>query len=196
MRSSIDSTKFIWLDGNSVVLLLNIFGYSIPRRWRLTFLDWQTSFFESANRLSLNIYLLGSKNERILLVENILSNKYANIRFRSHHGYFDLDSPTASSVIEDVNHFKTDILLVGMGMPRQENWILINKKNLNAKVIMPIGGYYEYLAGEYYTPPRWSGRWGVEWFFRLASKPVNLFSRYLIEPWSVLYHLTLYAIKK
>jgi N-acetylglucosaminyldiphosphoundecaprenol N-acetyl-beta-D-mannosaminyltransferase len=44
----------------------------------------------------------------------------------------------------------------------------------------------DYIAGEVPTPPRWSGRLGLEWAFRLVHEPKRLFSRYMVEPWYIL----------
>ena len=73
-----------------------------------------------------------------------------------------------------------------MGMPRQEHWIFENSADVGAGAICNVGGLMDYIAGETPTPPRWMGRFGLEWLFRLASNPKRLWRRYLIEPWFVL----------
>jgi len=72
-----------------------------------------------------------------------------------------------------------------MGMPLQENWILDNLPDLEADVILPSGACFDYLAGEIPIPPRWMGRVGLEWLYRLGSEPRRLWRRYLVEPWFV-----------
>jgi N-acetylglucosaminyldiphosphoundecaprenol N-acetyl-beta-D-mannosaminyltransferase len=77
--------------------------------------------------------------------------------------------------------------MVGMGMPRQEYWTQENFQQREAQVILSsTGAALEYIAGAAPTPPRWAGRIGLEWMFRLAHEPRRLFSRYLIEPWYIL----------
>ena len=72
-------------------------------------------------------------------------------------------------------------------MPRQEFWTQENFARLDAHVILSSSGAaLEYIAGAAPTPPRWAGRIGLEWIFRLAHEPRRLFSRYLIEPWYIL----------
>jgi N-acetylglucosaminyldiphosphoundecaprenol N-acetyl-beta-D-mannosaminyltransferase len=70
-----------------------------------------------------------------------------------------------------------------MGMPRQEIWVLNNLEKLHAKVILTCGACMDYIAGEIPTPPRWMGRVGLEWLYRLLSEPGRLWKRYLVEPW-------------
>jgi hypothetical protein len=48
------------------------------------------------------------------------------------------------------------------------------------------GACFDYIAGEIQTPPRWMGRIGLEWLYRLMSEPRRLGHRYLVEPWSLL----------
>ena len=72
-------------------------------------------------------------------------------------------------------------------MPRQEYWTQENFAQLDAHVILSsTGAALEYVADAAPTPPRWAGRIGLEWMFRLAHEPRRLFSRYLIEPWYIL----------
>ena len=86
--------------------------------------------------------------------------------------------------------------MVGMGMPRQELWIHDNFDHLSTTVILPAGAAIDYIAGVVPTPPRWMGKVGLEWTFRLAAEPKRLRHRYLLEPWSVLGLLALDFIHK
>jgi N-acetylglucosaminyldiphosphoundecaprenol N-acetyl-beta-D-mannosaminyltransferase len=58
-------------------------------------------------------------------------------------------------------------------------------------VILPAGAAIDYIAGSVPTPPRWMGKAGLEWAFRLYSEPKRLWQRYLIEPWSILWLVAL-----
>jgi N-acetylglucosaminyldiphosphoundecaprenol N-acetyl-beta-D-mannosaminyltransferase len=80
--------------------------------------------------------------------------------------------------------------MVGMGMPRQEVWVLENREDIDARALFCCGALMDYVAGEIPTPPRWIGRLGFEWLYRLLSEPSRLWRRYLLEPWSVMERLT------
>jgi N-acetylglucosaminyldiphosphoundecaprenol N-acetyl-beta-D-mannosaminyltransferase len=69
-----------------------------------------------------------------------------------------------------------------MGMPRQERWILENVERLDVNVVWSMGAFMDYFAGTTPTPPRWMGRWGLEWLYRLLSEPKSMWKRYLLEP--------------
>ena len=83
----------------------------------------------------------------------------------------------------EINAFAPHILLVGMGMPRQEAWIVRNHSALGPCAIFSVGAAFDYEAGAQRAAPRWMGKVGLEWLFRLAADPGRLFTRYCIEPW-------------
>jgi N-acetylglucosaminyldiphosphoundecaprenol N-acetyl-beta-D-mannosaminyltransferase len=98
----------------------------------------------------------------------------------------DPDGSENKSVLQQIADFQPHLLMVGMGMPRQELWIEANLNAIQANVILATGAVLDYVAGVIPTPPRWSGPLGLEWAFRLASEPKRLTPRYLIEPWTIL----------
>ena len=195
---AIHSADFFWIDGMPVIWMLRLLGYPLTQDWRLTFLDWQQSFWSMADREGFSVFLVGGSVGVADLTAKKLNVKYPNIKFATHHGYFDLvdTSPETLSVCEQINHFNTDILMVGLGMPLQELWLHEIKDRVSSKVIMPIGGYFDYIAGTTTTPPRWMGRVGLEWLFRLISSPKRLAFRYLIEPWPVLSSFVVELLKR
>ena len=70
-------------------------------------------------------------------------------------------------------------------MPRQEAWIARNLAALPDCVILNVGAAFDYEAGVQRAAPRWMGRVGLEWLYRLAHDPRRLFRRYCVEPWSL-----------
>jgi len=89
-------------------------------------------------------------------------------------------------VLAQIREFQPQVLMVGMGMPRQEYWILDNLPDIAANVVLTAGACFDYLAGVIPTPPRWLGKIGLEWIFRLWHEPRRLWKRYLWEPWLLL----------
>jgi N-acetylglucosaminyldiphosphoundecaprenol N-acetyl-beta-D-mannosaminyltransferase len=89
-------------------------------------------------------------------------------------------------MVATINTYKPHILLVGMGMPRQEHWIIDAFDRLDVNVVLSCGACLDYIAGVLPVAPRWMGRTGLEWLHRLASEPSRLWKRYLIEPWPIL----------
>ncbi len=89
-------------------------------------------------------------------------------------------------MLDEIAGFDPDVLMVGMGMPLQEIWTLENRSALARGVILTVGAAFDYEADAQKTPPRWTGRLGVEWLARLIDQPGRLGYRYLVEPWWLL----------
>jgi N-acetylglucosaminyldiphosphoundecaprenol N-acetyl-beta-D-mannosaminyltransferase len=76
---------------------------------------------------------------------------------------------------------RPDILLIGLGSPKQEKWADRNAARLGIPVAMGVGISFEYTAGMVQRAPVWMQRVGLEWMFRLAMEPARLWRRYLLN---------------
>ena len=175
------------IDGMPLVALARLFGYKAKRSHRITYVDWMDSVMERAARQKWRIFYLGSAPGVAERGADLLRRKHTDLQIRTAHGYFSVEpnSEASSQVIRSIREYEPQILMVGMGMPRQEFWIHQNRDALTANAILPCGAAMDYVAGAVPMPPRWAGRAGLEWAFRLSSEPSRLWQRYLVEPWSL-----------
>jgi len=97
----------------------------------------------------------------------------------------------SEEAVAAIQVFQPDLVLVGLGMPRQETFLLTNLHSLPVAVYATVGGAIDYIAGANKLAPRWIGRLGLEWLWRLCHEPRRLSSRYLIEPLRLLAHVAL-----
>jgi N-acetylglucosaminyldiphosphoundecaprenol N-acetyl-beta-D-mannosaminyltransferase len=99
----------------------------------------------------------------------------------TQHGFFDMskNSPATLTLVETINRAKPSILLVNMGMPRQERWLWENWDRLDPVVAITAGALVDHAAGRVRRPPRWVANFGVEWLVRLVREPRRLWRRYL-----------------
>lgn len=94
-----------------------------------------------------------------------------------------------AAVIGALDAFRPTLVVVGLGMPLQENFLLDEWDRLPDAVYATVGGAIDYVAGYSELAPRWMGRFGVEWVWRLAHAPKRLGHRYLIEPFKLAWSL-------
>jgi len=85
------------------------------------------------------------------------------------HGYFHPDEEPA--ILKRIAAACPDVLLVGMGMPRQEKWIARHKERLGVPVSVGVGGSFDVYGGVVRRAPRWMQRYGLEWLWRLLHDP-------------------------
>jgi N-acetylglucosaminyldiphosphoundecaprenol N-acetyl-beta-D-mannosaminyltransferase len=183
-----ERADYIRIDGMAVVLLGRLLGLPLGRRHRVTYVDWLPRFMAEAVRERWRVFYLGSKPTVAERGAVLLRLQYPGLEISTAHGYFDPSRGSTESgrIIEAINAFRPHVLMVGMGMPLQQYWVLDHYDELSANVISTSGAALDYLTGEIPTPPRWAGQIGGEWLFRLAAEPRRLAGRYLIEPWFVL----------
>ncbi|MGC8799688.1 WecB/TagA/CpsF family glycosyltransferase [Chloroflexus sp.] len=184
MRQFYEQAHVIHIDGMSLVYWGRILGYKLNREHRVTYVDWIHPLMAMAAAEGWRIFYLGSKPGVAALAAERLRQQYPALQITTRDGYFQADDNTA--VLAEIANFRPHVLMVGMGMPRQEHWILTNLDHLSANAILTSGACFDYIAGVIPTPPRWMGRTGLEWLYRLYSEPSRLARRYLLEPWALL----------
>jgi N-acetylglucosaminyldiphosphoundecaprenol N-acetyl-beta-D-mannosaminyltransferase len=184
LREFFSRTLLTQIDGMSLIVLARIFGYKLTRDQRVTYVDWIGPLMKEASEQGWKVFFIGSRSGVGEKAAKILTYKYKGLNIKVHHGFFDNKSSSAANaeILALINSFCPNILMVGMGMPRQEYWIHDNIDKINANIILPSGACMDYVAGTIPTAPRWMGKMGLEWLFRLFSEPHRLWRRYLIEP--------------
>ena len=184
---------YVHIDGMGIILLGRLLGHPLRRQDRVTYLDWINPFFELANSREWRIYYLGRRANICERVPEVLQEAWPNLKCLTACWNFPDDSGDSANecVLQAIREFQPKVLLVGMGNPRQERWILDHYDQLDANVILTCGAAMDYVVGALLRPPRWAGRLGVEWLFRLLSEPRHLWRRYLVEPWHILWLLLL-----
>jgi N-acetylglucosaminyldiphosphoundecaprenol N-acetyl-beta-D-mannosaminyltransferase len=188
MREFYTLSDYIVIDGMSIVLLGRLLGLPLKRSQRLAMLDCLGPIFAEAAQKGWRLFHLGNTSKVARDGAAGLRARYPGLQIMAEQGYFDATPGSEDNrrIIEKIHSYRPHIVLVGMGMPRQEHWIIDHVDQLSGMVIFNVGAYLGYVAGAIATPPRWIGQIGLEWFFRLCNEPERLGRRYLVEPWSLL----------
>ena len=183
-RKLYDRTDHVHVDGMPLVWAGGLLGHALTRENRLTSVDWLPSVLKACARDGLRVFFLGSKPGIPERAADRFLEDAPGLRIKTHHGYFDATpgSPENERVLREINAYRPHALMVGMGMPRQEYWILANLDRLQANTVWNLGAFMDYAADAVPTPPRWMARLGFEWLARFAAEPGRLWRRYLLEP--------------
>lgn len=92
----------------------------------------------------------------------------------------------AEAALEDVERYAPNLIMSGLGMPLQESFAWRVALACPGSIVATVGGAIDQIAGVQRNAPRWLGKYGLEWVWRLVSQPRRLWSRYLIEPWKLI----------
>lgn len=123
-------------------------------------------------------YMLGNTPERIGRAAAFARQRFPGwTQAGFHHGF--LQPADDAPVVERINAAEPDMLLVGMGNPRQERWIIDNRERLSVPLCVGIGGLFDYWAGEIVRAPPVFRRLGYEWLHLLWQQPHKA-RRYLL----------------
>lgn len=91
------------------------------------------------------------------------------------------DAERAGATARQIAATGVDLLVVGLGKPRQEQWIDRHGLSTGASVLLAFGASMDFLAGRVDRAPAWMQRWGLEWLYRLVAEPRRMWRRYLVE---------------
>ncbi|MBC1281302.1 WecB/TagA/CpsF family glycosyltransferase [Nostoc sp. UCD121] len=187
MQAFYAKAEYIHIDGMPLLFIGKLLGFPMKREQRVTYADWVWPLMAEAANKDWRVFYLGSKPGVAEQGASILRDKFPGLQIACAHGYIDMDKDSEENLatLAAINAYKPHVLMVGMGMPRQEHWISENLEYIYANTILTSGACMDYVAGVVPTPPRWMGRVGLEWLYRLLSEPKRLWRRYLLEPWFV-----------
>lgn len=119
------------------------------------------------------VYFLGGAPGVAELASDNMRKKHVGLKIiGTQHGYFKQEEDNI--IVENIKSLKPDLLLVGLGVPRQEKWIVDNKDRLGVKVAIGVGGTIDIMAGTAKRAPVIFQKLGLEWSYRLIKQPTRI----------------------
>jgi N-acetylglucosaminyldiphosphoundecaprenol N-acetyl-beta-D-mannosaminyltransferase len=177
----LQSADIVHCDGTGILKAIRFMGTELPLQYRVSYTQLLPKLLQHCDQHGLSLFLLGSEREHLQAALENVRTQYPNIRLSGHDGYFDMNDPVENDrVVEQINRVKPNVLLVGMGMPRQESWIRQNRHRLSTNAILAGGAAIDRLAGVVSTCPAYLSDAGLEWLYRLWHEPKRLATRYLL----------------
>jgi N-acetylglucosaminyldiphosphoundecaprenol N-acetyl-beta-D-mannosaminyltransferase len=187
VRAFYDAAHIVPSDSMALILLARLLGYRVTRDHRTTPLDWIDSVLDAAVQNNWRVFYYGSRPGVIDRSAEEWRRRHPGLQLAlaqgPPRGCLEADN---AALLEKIRAWSPHILFVGLGQPRQEKWAMENWRRTGANVTIMAGALLDYASGAVPMPPRWIGRLGFEWLFRLLSEPRWLWRRYLIEPWFLL----------
>jgi N-acetylglucosaminyldiphosphoundecaprenol N-acetyl-beta-D-mannosaminyltransferase len=179
-RRAYDDVSLSFADGMPLIWASPLLGCPLPER--VAGSDLLVPLLELAAQRRWRVYLLGgapgvAEAASAMLTEQMNVNVvgWDDARIES-----DGSDPTGRT-IERVQAASPDLIFVALGPPKQELWIHRAAAAVRPAVSLGVGASLDFLVGKYKRAPRWMGRVGLEWAYRLFQEPRRLWRRYLVE---------------
>jgi len=189
LRDAYRDASLVLADGAPIVLASRILRKALPERVAGSDLV-PALFAEASQRCSserpLRVFLLGAATGVGNRAAVTIRRRWAGVEVvgtLSPPLGFEHNEAENRKILQAVADCEPDLVLVGLGAPKQELWIHQHADRLQAKAALCIGATIDFLAGEKSRSPRWMQCLGLEWLHRLASEPSRLAKRYLHDAW-------------
>ncbi len=177
LQRIVDRAALVVADGQPIVWVSRLGDRPLPER--VAGIDLIDALAARAAREGFGVYLLGARRPVVEGAARRLAAAHPGLSIRGvADGYFGAGE--ALERARTVRRSGAQILLIGMGVPRQEFFLDEQWAELGVNLAIGVGGSFEVLAGTRRRAPRCCQRTGLEWLWRLVQEPRRLGSRYLV----------------
>lgn len=185
-RRIVQEADLVYPDGMGVVWASWFTQRALPERVNAA--DFLPKLCQICVQKGYKIYLLGGQRGVARCAAENLQQEFPGLQIvGTHHGFFRAEQE--EEIIERINRSHAQILLVGLGVPRQEKWISHNLSNLKVPVCWCVGALFDYYSLRIRRAPVLLKKIGLEWAFRLALEPKRLWRRYVVGNFIFLFRL-------
>ena len=185
LRNAYRDSGLVLADGHPVVLAARFLGKPLPER--VPGSDLVPRVFSAAEeRTPITTFLLGAANGIADTAAENIESKWENVYVTGTYSPpigFENDTAECEKILALINRAQPDILIVGLGAPKQELWTHKFQDRINSRVALCVGATIDFLAGEKKRAPRWVQAIGMEWLHRIGTDPKRLFKRYAKDAW-------------
>jgi len=176
-----DRADLVVADGVGVVWASRLLGVPLPER--VPGIALAEELLQRACTHASRVFLLGGREGVALRAKEHLLKRFPGLDIVGvQHGYFSNEDEAIASI----RAARPDMLLVGMGVPRQELLMLRVRQGLDVGLMIGIGGALDVFAGDRTRAPRFWQRVGLEWLYRLFQEPRRMRDALLIPRFMLL----------
>jgi N-acetylglucosaminyldiphosphoundecaprenol N-acetyl-beta-D-mannosaminyltransferase len=183
VRAAYADAALVLADGMPLVAASRLFGRPLPER--VAGSDLVPQIFQEAKR-PLRLFLLGAAPGVAQTAARRIEQQWPAVNVVGSYSPplgFEQDRTETERILSAVAAAKPDLLLVGLGAPKQELWVHRYHPLLAAKVAICAGATIDFLAGHRRRSPLWMRRLGLEWLHRVCCEPRRLAGRYARDAW-------------
>ena len=183
LRAAYQDASLVLADGAPLVWAARLLEQPLPER--VAGSDLVPRLF-AASGTSLRVFLLGAEPGVAELAASQIAHQWSGVHVVGTYSPpvgFENDAAENDRIISAINSAAPDLLIVGLGAPKQEIWVHRHHRQLRANVVICAGATIDFLAGHRRRSPVWMRRVGLEWLYRLGAEPRRLAGRYARDAW-------------
>ena len=179
-KKILNQADLVTPDGMPLVWMLKFKGYPSPTRVYGPTL--MIHVIEKAAEKNIPIGFYGGSPSSLAKLRNNITSQFPLLRilFSFSPPYREMTLDEDNQICDDITKSGVRILFVGLGCPKQEQWMAAHKSRLKL-VMLGVGAAFDFHSGVKPQAPIWMQNAGLEWFFRLLSEPRRLWKRYLVH---------------
>jgi N-acetylglucosaminyldiphosphoundecaprenol N-acetyl-beta-D-mannosaminyltransferase len=185
LQAAYEEADLILADGAPVVWASKLLGRGLPDR--IPGSDLTPAIFTAASKdQSLKIYLLGAMPGVAEVAARNIKATWPQVQVTGCYSPplgFEKSLDENEKILSLIAAAQPDLLIVGVGAPKQELWVHAHRLRIAAKAALCVGATIDFLAGEKARAPKWMRTLGIEWMHRLATEPKRLAGRYARDAW-------------
>ena len=185
LREAYAGASLVLADGLPVVWASRLLGRPTPER--VAGSDLVPALFDGAEAHGgASVYLLGAGPGVAERAKANIQRRWPKVQVVGVYSPplgFERDERENAEILARIAEARPEILVVGLGAPKQELWVAKHRELLAARVALCVGATIDFLAGEKPRAPQWMRSVGLEWLHRVASEPRRLARRYARDAW-------------
>lgn len=176
------SANLILADGKPLLWLSK--WLHTPLKEKISGSDLLPLLCDMAAKKGYKMFLLGAAEGVAARAAKNLCQTYSGLQivgtYSPPYG-FEKNEDEISKIVDMVKESNPDILIVGLGCPKQELFIYHHRDKLQVPISLGLGASIDFEAGEVKRAPKWMSECGLEWFYRFLQDPKRLAKRYFID---------------
>lgn len=175
-REVLNASDVVFCDGFGVKLAGWLTGNRLGQR--MTPPDWIDDLFRLCVLNNYSVYFLGDQAAVVERFALVVRERHPELRIAGcRDGFFDMKD---EMVMAEVASSDADVVITGMGMPRQELWAAEAGRQMQKGVFIATGALFRWYTGYEQRAPKWITNCGLEWLARLLTRPRRNFKRYAL----------------
>lgn len=181
------NADLILTDGKPLVWISKWYG--TPIKEKISGSDLFPKLCELAAKKGYRMFFLGAAEGVAAKAAENLKKRFAGLSvvgtYSPPYG-FEKDKAEMDKITSMIKNAQPHILIVGLGCPKQEKFILHNREALGVPISLGLGASLDFEAGNIKRAPKWMADHGLEWLFRITQDPKRMAKRYLVDDVKIL----------